>query len=153
MDPILLLVYVLLAGLAVFGMAKIEGTEVYLKVNTGTEGSPVWTKVGGQKDATFDRGMATMDTTDKDSQGWEEHLPGRRNWSISFDAFLIEDDAGFLEVEDAFDNKEQRQFQVITPGHTYMGKASIEGLSVTAPDGEAVSASFTLKGTGALQKT
>lgn len=134
-------------------MGKIKGVDVYLKVNTGTEGSPVWTKVGGQKDATFDRGAGTIDVTDKDSGGWEEHLIGNRNWSISFDAFLIEDDAGFLEIEAAYDGELQKQYQIITPAHTYMSKATIEALSMTGPQAEAGSVSFTLKGTSSLAKS
>lgn len=134
-------------------MAKIKGLNIYLKVNTGTVGSPTWTKVGGQKDATFDRGAATIDTTDKDSGGDEEHLPSTRNWSISFDAFLIEDNAGFLEVESAYDAGELKQFQVITPAAVYMGLASVESLSIAAALGDAGIASFTLKGSAALAKT
>jgi TP901-1 family phage major tail protein len=134
-------------------MGKVKGNDVYLKVNTGTEVSPVWTKVGGQKDATFDRGLGAIDVTDKDSLGWEENLPGNRNWGISFDAFIIEDDAGFLEIEDSFDNQLQKQFQIITPGHVYMGKATVESLSMSGPLGDAGVASFTLKGTGSLAKT
>ena len=134
-------------------MAKIKGLDIYLKVNTGTEASPVWTKVGGQTGATFDRGKGTIDTTDKDSAGNEEHLPGIRNWSFSFDAFLIEDDAGFLEVETAYDGDLLKQFQMITPGFAYMGKATVESLSVSAGKDDAGVASFTLKGSGVLTKT
>ena len=134
-------------------MAKIKGLNIYLKVNTGTEGSPSWSKIGGQKSATFDRGQATIDTTDKDSAGNEEHLASTRNWGFSFDAFLIEDNAAFLEVEAAYDAGTLKQFQFITPGHIYMGKASIESLSIAADLGDAGIASFTLKGTGALAKT
>ena len=134
-------------------MAKVKGLNIYLKVNTGTVGSPSWTKVGGQKDATFDRGAGTIDTTDKDSGGDEEHLASTRNWGFSFDAFLIEDNAGFLEVEAAYDAGTLKQFQLITPAHTYMGTASVESLSVAASLGDAGIASFTLKGSGALAKT
>lgn len=146
---------ILLVGLLLFafGMAKVKGLDIYLKVNTGTEETPVWTKVGGQKDATFDRGAATIDVTDKDSGGNEEHLPGVRNWGVSFDAFLIEDNAGFLEVEAAFDAGTQKQFQIITPGYAYMGKATVESLSMTGPKDDAGVASFSLKGTGAFTKT
>lgn len=132
---------------------KIKGEDVYLLINTGSEASPTWTKLGGQTGATFDRGSATRDVTDKDSAGWEVNLPGRRNWSISFDAFLIEDDPGFEALEAAFDANEQDQFQIKTPLHDYVGKATIEGLSVAAPDGEVVTASFSLKGSAALVKT
>ena len=134
-------------------MAKIKGLNIYLKINTGTVGSPSWSKIGGQKDATFDRGAATIDTTDKDSGGDEEHLASTRNWSISFDAFLIEDNAAFLEVEASYDAGTLKQYQIITPAHTYMGLASVEGLSITAALGDAGIASFTLKGSAALAKT
>lgn len=146
---------ILLVGLLLFafGMAKIKGSAIYVSVNTGTEGSPVWTKVGGQKEATFDRGSAVIDTTDKDSGGDEEHLPGERNWSISFGAFLIEDNAGWLEIETAYGAGTQKQYRFITPGYAYMGKATVESLSVAGAKGDAGIASFTLKGTGALSKT
>ena len=136
-------------------MGKVKGIDIYLKVNTGTEVSPVWTKVGGQTGADFPRGLATMDVTDKDSGGDEEHLPANRNWSVSFDAFLIEDDAGFLEIENAFNANPptQLQFQIITPGFAYMGKATVESLSIAGAKGDAAVASFTLKGSGALTKT
>ena len=134
-------------------MAKVKGVDVYLKINTGTVGAPVWTQVGGQKDATFDRAAAGIDVTDKDSQGWEESLVGKKNWAFSFNAFLIEDDAGFLEIEKAWEDGEIKQFQLITPAHTYQGYALIEGLSTSGPEADASSVSFTLKGTAALAKT
>lgn len=136
-------------------MGKVKGIDIYLKVNTGTVASPVWTKVGGQKDATFDRGLGTMDTTDKDSGGDEEHLPANRNWSISCDAFLIEDNAGFLEMENAYnaDPPTQKQYQIVTPGFTYMGVATVESLSVSASQADASVAVFSLKGSGSLLKT
>jgi len=136
-------------------MAKVKGIDVYLKVNTGTVGSPVWQKIGGQSGADFPRGLATMDVTDKDSGGDEEHLPGNRNWSVSFDAFLIEDNAGFLEIEDSYraDPPTQLQYQIITPGFAYMGTATVESLSISAAQDAASVAAFTLKGTGGLTKT
>lgn len=149
MEWLILLSILILA----FGMAKIKGSAIYVTVNTGTEGSPVWTKVGGQRDCTFDRGSAIIDVTDKDSAGNEENLPGDRNWGISFDAFLIEDNAGWLEVETAYGAGTQKQFQFHTPGFNYMGKATVETLSVAGARADAGIVSFSLKGTGALAKT
>ena len=149
-----ILILILLSLLAfAFGMAKFKGAAVFVYVNTGTEGSPTWTTVGGQREATFDRGSAVIDVTDKDSGGDEEHLVGDRNWGISFGAFLIEDDAGWLEVETSFGAGTQKQYQFRTPGFNYMGKASVESLSLVGAKGDAGVASLTLKGTGALGKT
>jgi len=149
MDILILLSLLLLA----FGLAKIKGAAVFVYINTGTVGSPVWTKVGGQREATFDRGSAVIDVTDKDSAGNEEHLPGDRNWGISFGAFLIEDNAGWLAVEAAFDGSLQKQYQFRTVGFNYMGEATVESLSMAGAKGDAGVTSFTLKGTGALTKT
>jgi len=139
--------------LFVFGMAKIKGAAIFVYINTGTEGSPSWTKVGGQREATFDRGKGTIDTTDKDSGGDAEHLPDERNWSISFGTFLIEDNPGFLALEAAYNADELKQFQFVTKAYEYMGKATVEALSIVGAKGDSAVASFTLKGSGALSKT
>jgi len=131
---------------------KVKGTDIYLKVNAGTEGAPNYQKVGGQKDASFDRGLSTVDVTDKDSGGVEEHLTGFTNWSIGFEAFLIEDDDYWLDVETSHEDRTQLLYQIITPAHTYTGKATVESLSMTGPLTEAGVVSFTLKGTGVLTK-
>lgn len=133
-------------------MGKVKGLDIYLKVNAGTEGAPNYQKVGGQKDATFDRGQSTIDVTDKGSEGNEEHLPGIKNWSISFDAFLIEEDEYWQDIENSFDAQTQLLYQIITPTHTYTGKATVESLSMTGPLADAGVVSFTLKGTAALTK-
>lgn len=133
-------------------MAKVKGLAIWINVNTGTVAVPVWTKAGGQSNATFDRGVTTMDVTDKDSTD-EEHLIGIGNWGVSFDAFLIEDDAAFLEIEGSYNARTQLQYQIVTPTYTYMAAATVESLSLSAPLSEAGVGSFTLKGTGALVKT
>lgn len=147
-------ILILLSLLAfAFGLVKIKGAAIYVFINTGSEASPSWTKVGAQREATFDRGSAVIDTTDKDSGGDEEHLPDTRNWGISFGAFLIEDDAGWLELETAYGAGTQKQYRFVTPGFAYMGKATVESLSIGGAMGDAGVASFTLKGTLALTKT
>jgi len=134
-------------------MGKVKGTLIYIEVNTGTEGAPVWTKIGYQKDCTIDRGAASMDVTNKDSGGWEESLVGYKNWAISFDAFHVEDDPAYLHIEADFEADTIDQYRITTPAHVFIGKAIIEGLSFTGPDGDASVVSFTLKGTAALVKT
>lgn len=129
--------------------SKVKGVDIYLEVWTG-----VWTKVGGQKDATVDRGASPIDVTDKDSGGWEESLIGIKNWAISFDTFLIEGsiDPGFAQMEADYEADNINNYRITTPNHTYTGKAIIEGLSFTGPLSDASSISFTLKGTAALVK-
>jgi len=129
--------------------SKVKGTDIYVEVWTGA-----WTKVGGQKDVSIDRGASSISVTCKDSAGWEESLVGRKNWAISFDAFLIEgaDDPGYLQIEASYEAGTTNNFRITTPNHTYTGTALIEGLSFTGPDGDASTIAFTLKGTAALVK-
>lgn len=129
--------------------SKVKGKAIYIQVWTG-----IWTKVGGQKDINIDRGAGGIETTDKDSDGWEESLVGLKNWGISFDAFLIEsdDDAGFLQIEANFEGDLIGNYRIVTPAHTYTGLARIEGLNFTGPLTDVSNISFTLKGTAALVK-
>jgi predicted secreted protein len=131
-------------------MTKVAGTDIYLKVNTGTEGSPVWTKVGGQRDASMTPNLGSYDLTDKDSQGWEEPLPANRSIDIEFDSFLIENDAGYLEMIKGFWERKVLMLQLITPTKAFQGKFILSKGPYKAPEGGAATVSFSLKSTGAV---
>ena len=131
-------------------MAKVRGLDVYVEVNTGTYGSPVWTKVGGQKDATLTLSLEPMDVTDKDSAGWKEGLAGNRSVGVEFDAFLIEDDAGFLEMKKGYWERKSLHLQLVTPTKTLTGHFYMTEMGKEAPLDEAVSVAFTLESNGAI---
>ena len=133
-------------------MTKIRGTDIYVEVNTGTEETPTWIKVGGQGDATLTRSMGTIDVTDKDSQGWEEVLIGNRTAELEFDAFLIEDDAGFEALETAFEDRTEVDLRLTTPTQTYRGKFILTEFPIEAPKDDSATISFTLKANGAIAK-
>ncbi len=129
-------------------MGKVKGQLIYVEVWTGA-----WTKIGYQKDCTIDRGTSPIDVTNKDSGGWEESLAGYKNWGITFDAFLVEDDAGLLQIEADHEAGTVQNYRITTPDHVFVGTAVLEGFSFTGPDGDASVVSFTLKGSGSLVKT
>lgn len=134
-------------------MAAVSGVAFLIKVNTGTEASPVWTAVAGQRNGTLNLSMDTIDVTSKDSAAWTERLAGLREWSIDFDGLLIEGDAGLQELEDAYMNHEKVQVQFVTPtGVKYQGDAFLTDFSYEAPYGGEATASGTLSGTGALTR-
>jgi predicted secreted protein len=137
-------------------MAKTKGLDVYLKVNTGTHASPVWTKIGGQSDATINFNRGKIEVTDKDSQGWEESLPGNRNLSVDCDCFLIEDDAGILEIfggwVDAPDSV-MLEAQVITKAKTYTGAYVFGKGGIKASEKDAAKFSFSLESSGVITIT
>ena len=131
-------------------MAEVIGIDVYVEVNTGTEASPVWTKVGGQRGATLTLNVDTAEITDKDSQGWREYLPTLKSWTLEFENFYIDDDAGVLELRNAFLNKEKKQVRLKTANETYTGYAYVTSFPVEAPLDDVVTISFSLQGTGPL---
>lgn len=133
-------------------MAKVKGIDIYVKVNTGTYGSPVWTKVGGQKDASWEWSLEEIDVTDKDSAGWKERLPANREITIDFDCFLIEDDAGFAEMKKAFWDTPPKQvdLQLVTPAHTYRGYFQLASGSGEAPLDDAGTIAFSMASTAGV---
>jgi len=137
-------------------MAKTKGIDVYLKVNTGTHSSPVWTKIGGQKDATINFSRADIDVTDKDSAGWEESIPGNRRLEVDCDCFFIEDDAGILEIVESWTaapDSVMLEAQVITKAKTYQGAFVFTKAGIKASEKDAAAFSFSLKSTAAVTIT
>lgn len=131
-----------------------RGVNFLVYVNTGTAQSPTWTKVAGQRGGTFSRGYDTIDITSKDNNGWQDEEYGNANWSIEADGLLVEDDAGFLALEDAFDNAEYVLVRFQTQaGNNYEGSAIISDFSVEAPYDDTATYSLTLNGKGAYTKT
>ena len=134
-------------------MPGVTGVAFIIAVNTGTEGSPVYTDIGGQRSASLSLNLGESDVTSKDSANWSESLPTIRDWSVDFDGLLLEADAGYAELEDKFFNRTALQVRLTTAAaNTYIGLCNLSSLSQDAPhDGEA-SISGSLKGTGPLVK-
>ena len=131
-----------------------RGVNFLLYVNTGTDATPVWTKVAGQKGGTLNRGYDTIDITSKDNSGWQDEEYGNANWSIEADGLLVEDDAGFLALEAAFEGADYVKVRFQTQaGNKYEGSAIISDFNVEAPYDDQATYSLTLNGKGAYTKT
>jgi TP901-1 family phage major tail protein len=125
-----------------------------VKVNTGTDVSPVWTAVGSQRDAKLSRSMATIDVTSKDSNNWEESLPDVRSWSIDANAMYVPDDTAYEALETAWEN--QALVEIMweeANGDTFTGNAYITDFPKSAPHKDAVTIDVTFKGCGELART
>lgn len=131
-----------------------RGVNFLIFVNTGTTELPTWTKVAGQRGGTLTREYDTIDVTSKDNMGWQDEEYGNASWSIEADGLLVEDDAGFLALEDAFENAEYVMVKFQTQaGNNYEGSAIISDFSVEAPYDDSATYSLTLNGKGAYTKT
>jgi len=131
-------------------MAKVKGKSVYVSVWI----TDTYVKVGGQKDATMAIAQDPLDTTDKDSAGWKEKELGNRELTVDFDAFLIEDNAGWLELKKGLINlaaaNQKCNCQVDTPAYKYTGNFVMSGLSMAGPNEDMATVAFTLISDGVI---
>jgi len=136
-------------------MAKTQGKDILVYINTGTEESPVWTLVGGQKNASMDFSQSSIDTTDKDSNGWKERELGNREVKVDFDSFLIEDDEGWLELKKGLigENHQKCHVKLETASYEYIGKFIMEDLNVEGANEDMGGVSFSLVSDGPVTET
>lgn len=131
----------------------IAGVDILLKVNTGTKEVPVWTVVAGQRSATLKMTTESINVTSKTNYGWADTIPSVRSWSIEGEGLIEIGDAGFEVLENAFFNRKQVTCQIAMPsGLNYKGLSTLKDFSYNMNHDSEATASFTLEGSGALEK-
>lgn len=131
-------------------MAKSTGIDFIISVEIGG----VMTKVAGQRGGTLNRSAETTDRTTKDTEGWKAFGQSFKEWSIEADGLLIESDAGWVALEDAFNTGAEVKVELLTQaGNKYKGTAIITDLPIEAPYDDEATYSVTFQGNGALVKT
>lgn len=129
-------------------MAKYNGDKLAVVVN----GVPI----AGTRSFTLTINQTNFDSSSKDSAGWNEVLPGNRDWNVSFDGLF--DPSGIMQAEEIFDLIDGRtavtlEIAVIEgSGLKFTGTAYANNLTLGAPSGEAVTLSGGFDGTGTLVK-
>lgn len=108
--------------------------------------------LGGQRGATLNRGVDTMDATAKASAGeWKENEIGFKSWGIDADGLVVESDAAFVALEAAFAAGTKVTVTLTTPANnTYTGTAIITDFPIDAPYDDMATYSISLLGDGAL---
>lgn len=137
-------------------MAKVAGVDVLLKVKTGVG---TYTAIGGQKSASLSRSANTIDTTDKNSNGWAESMAGVKSWSIDCDTFVVLGDTSLEALFTAFEARTAIDVTIRigadndSAGYTYTGSAVITDFPEDYPQDDAVSISLSLQGASPLART
>lgn len=130
-----------------------KGINFLVMVNTGTAEAPVYTKVAGQRGASLSRDAETMDTTSKDTDGWNESIAGFKSWSIEADGLFTENDEGYLALETAYMNGDTVLINLTTPsGGKYEGNAIITSFPLEASYDDVATYELSFTGTGELTK-
>ena len=132
-------------------MPKKSGVKVLIKVNTGTEESPNYVTLGGQRDATLNRGSDLIDVSSKDGDGYKSSVVGLKDWSVEVEAMYVSSNAGIIALEDAYRNGTLVQIQVIEDdGSKEEGSGYVSAAPKKAPMNGAYTCSFTINGNGPL---
>lgn len=125
---------------------KVLSRDTEFEINTGTEGSPVWTAIGKKKSITHSPTANEADTTDFESDGDLEHRIVSRGHSYTISCWRMEDtgdgsrDAGQEAVETlslAKGAASKDQFRITTPGGTtltFWGTARVTELGGSNDD-------------------
>lgn len=114
------------------------------------DGTLIARAVSGDLDLT----MATRDTSNKDTGGWEESLEGRMSWSCSAEGLLVQNLAGNYST--LFSKLTARATvtvmlsSTVTGDKKWSGSAFVTNLKLTAADQSNTTFSCSFKGTGAL---
>ena len=117
------------------------------------DGTLVARAVSGDLDLT----MATRDTSNKDTGGWEESLEGRMSWSCSAEGMMVQNLSGNYST--LFAKLTARATvtvmlsSTVTGDKKWSGSAFITNLKLTAADQSNTTFSCSFKGTGALTET
>lgn len=78
----------------------MNGTDLLILVNIGTDQNPTYMAVGCQRDATIDESSDTIDVSCKDSRAMRV-LAGRYSATIDLDALYIPDDQAYMALKAA----------------------------------------------------
>lgn len=136
-------------------MAKVAGVDVLLKVAV----SSTMTALGGQRGATLNRSASTIDTTDKNSDGWAESMAGVKSWSVDCDGFVVLGDTALEALHTAFNARTPINIEIrvggdaSATGYTYTGSAVIVDFPEEFPQDDAVTISLSLQGASPLVRT
>ena len=126
----------------------MNGTDVLLLVNTGTEALPVYEVVGSQRDVTFDQANDEIDFSAKDSRAKRVGY-GRYSTALSLDALYVPTHASYEALQAACRDGEMilvaKQVQGVT---IETADAMVASMSESFPDqGEAtISIAMTIDG-------
>ena len=127
----------------------MNGTDILLLINTGTDLVPNYEVIGSQRGYTQNETTAEIDVSSKDQREMRV-LPGRYGSTISLDALYIDDDNGYLSLQSAMRNGTFVTVRVQEDGADIEeADAIVTALTKAGPDQDAATVSVTLRIDGA----
>lgn len=135
--------------------AATAGKAYLLYVATaGTQSSPTYTLVGGQRGADLNRQADEIDASCKTDGGWKSVIPGLKSWNISLENLYVMNDAGAAFIEEAFLEGALIMVKFVYANNSYVtGICAVTECSLSTPHTDVATMNCTLSGMGGLTKT
>ena len=129
-------------------MVKIPGVDVLVYVSS--EGAEPLL-IGGQSSCSLELSSETINTTDKNSEGWSTSIPGVKSFSVSAEGFVVENDASLDLLEQKFLDREVLDIEIRMPNQkTYSAPVFLVSFPLEMSQDSAVTYSLEFVGAGPL---
>jgi predicted secreted protein len=127
-------------------MGKVNGSALFVTVGLD--------RVAKSTAYNLSAEMSQLDKTSNDSGYFADHISRLGSWSLSSDSLYIQDGFSFSDLFNAYLNRERVYLSAGQEDSlTFIGLATIESISQSAPMEEAASISVSFKGVGGLYPT
>ncbi len=127
----------------------MNGADVLLYVNTGTDLAPNYDVIGSQRDFTLNETTAEIDVSSKDQREMRV-LPGRYGSTITLGALYVPTDNAYLTLLSAMRNGTAITVRISEEGaDVEEADAIVTALNRAGPDQDATTISVTLRIDGA----
>ena len=127
----------------------MNGADVLLYVNTGTDVAPNYEVIGSQRDFTLNEATAEIDVSSKDQREMRV-LPGRYDSTITLGALYVPTDNAYLTLLSAMRNGTAITVRIAEEGaDVEEADAIVTALNRAGPDQDATTISVTLRIDGA----
>lgn len=131
---------------------KLMGREVLVFLDFGEDATyddPVWSLIGGQRTADFNNSADSIDTSDKNSNGYGDSEPGMKTTEISMELIIKPSDPTIAQLYDAYNNNEAVDIlRWVNGGRSTRNWYSITEMSESAAYDDASILTLTLSGKG-----
>jgi predicted secreted protein len=127
-------------------MGKVNGSALFVTVGLD--------RVAKSTAYNLSAEMSQLDKTSNESGFFTDHVSRLGSWSLSSDSLYIQDGFSFGDLYNAYINRERIYLSAGQDDNlTFIGLATIESLSQSAPMEQAASITATFKGVGGLYPT
>lgn len=130
--------------------AGVSGNLCTLSIDVGAGG----VLLAESRNFTLTMNQAIIDLTNRDSAWWSQFIAGMRDWEISGDGLYIYNDLAKGRLQNHLISRTPATLTVILTlsdgTRTVNGECILTNLTYPAPNDDAATISFTLKGTDAL---